>query len=165
MQQDIRKVLAREAKRNFSPMEEVEKEQQEKQERCCPYCRLGVQASWCDCGCTYNCSFIKIKTFDIEEESSDDEEELLFKITQDSDSFEIINKSDYNKNPRYSVIRSCLRLQCIYDGCIFTEGITNIFRKKHKKAEYIVVDNFNKNKSWMCSDCYEKRWHKKITEA
>ena len=152
MQQDIRKVFAREAKRNFSPMEEVEKEQQEKRERCCPYCRLGVQASWCRCGCTLNCSSLKIQTFDIEEESSDDEEDLLFKITQDSDSFEIINKSDYNKNPRYSVIRSFLGLRCMCNGCIFT-------------AEYIVVDNVDKNNSWICSKCYEKRWHKKITEA
>ena len=96
MQQDIREVFAREVKRNFAPMEEVEKEKQEKRERCCSYCRLGVQASWCRCECTLSCSSLKIQTFDIEEESSDDEEELLFKITQDSDSFEIINKSDYN---------------------------------------------------------------------
>ena len=145
----IRKVIAREEKRIYTKVEEVEKEEQKEPERCCEKCRLGIQASWCRCGCTFmcrcdytfSCSSL-VETF-IDEESSNDEEEL---------SFEIIDESYYNKNPRYSIIPSFLELRCMYNECTFT-------------AEDIVVDNVDKNNIWICSNCYIKRWQKKITEA
>lgn len=145
--QDIRAFL--ESKRNTFPIIE-------ERETCCARCRLGVQASWCDCGCNLKC----MPSIEKGLCDSDDEHPFSFTKETEDDSFDIIDEDDYNTNPEFSVMRSTLSIDCVYD-----EHKINIFKKKHAKTSFIVTNNHTKSKIWMCLDCYNKKWHSKIMEA